>query len=156
MNDYTMTGDQWDALRAHMTADDANLGEDLALPCNVEPGEHVHARRVGRAGIGSQGRVAIMTHGEDGGATIYVAGAQARILAAHLLNAADALDGTTPLAFLPRFPDEPEPLDVIDAEVIEDEDDAFPVVEPATPSLGRLLGDLASLPAALIVRRLLK
>jgi hypothetical protein len=35
--------------------------------------------------------------------------ANARRIAAALLNAADEADGTTPLVFMPRLPDEPKP-----------------------------------------------
>lgn len=141
---FALDEDGWDALRDSFD-DEANLGEDLAISCNVSKADHLHARRAGAKGS-TIGRVAVMVHnGAGANVVVYIAPSQARRFAAHVLNAADDLDGKTPLAFLPRFPEE--------AEVEEVEE----VVEPTQgPNLSTLLVSLAAAPVAIgwaLVRR---
>lgn len=142
---------QYEALREHLNPQ--GMGPDFALACNVESGDHVHVRRIGPEGSRFEGRVAVMTHGDSGQAIVYVAAPQARTLAAAILTAADELDGDTPLGFFPRQPIPEADLDEPTADVDVEED--LTVVPAATPSLPGLLVGLATLPARVVLRRLL-
>lgn len=124
MTDYSLDGGQWEALREQIT--DGVQGEDFALACNAAREEHVHVRRVGEAGSRLGGRVVVSTHGQPGAVPIFLAAPEARMLAAAILDAADDLDGVTPLVYMPPGPDgyaahdeiatpEPEPASVAPA-----------------------------------------
>jgi hypothetical protein len=76
------------------------IGEEFALACNADAGDHLHTVRIGPKGSGLEGRVAVKVHDAEGRQLIvYLAASDARSLAAHLLNFADELDGYEPLMF---------------------------------------------------------
>lgn len=131
---YDLDGGQWEALQALM-GDPSNIGDDLAIACNVTSDDHVHARRVGATGSRFEGRVALAMHSSAGAVFVYVAAPQARRLAAHLLTAADELDGLTPLVFhKPRIADEAE----------------TPLAEAPEPKSPGLVGLVTAVPLAII------
>ena len=114
--DYALTIDQARAL-----VKSADQGDDFSTPDNSRPDAHVHVRRVGAPGARKGARVAVMMHGENPQAMLVslISAPQARMLGAALLNAADEVDGKTPLVFFPpeaREAVEPEAPRVIDLE----------------------------------------
>lgn len=134
MNDYSLDGGQWEALKASAETDEGR-GEDFSLACNVQATDHVHTRRIGAVGSGLAARVAIATHNVDDSITVFLAAPEARTLAAALLNAADEIDGVTPLVFFPPAPEaEPETApeepeegeDVVEGEIVEEDEVADP------------------------------
>lgn len=75
-------------------------GDEFALACNLHGTDHLHVLRVGPEGSRLEGRVVIAMHDGDGEAlTQFFSASDARALAANLLDAADSLDGVTPLIF---------------------------------------------------------
>lgn len=137
---FDLDGGQWDALR-----DSEDEGDELVIACNVRKTDHIHVRRVGPAGSGLGARVTILTHGPNGATSAFLASPQARKLAAHLLNAADEIDGTTPLVFSPRASVPEEAQDDPETEEVDfDVDDylAEHTIEDETPGILRLLAGL--------------
>lgn len=72
------------------------MGENFAFGCSANPEDHAHVQR---CGAGSHSRVGLAVHDQGNAASVYVSPAQARRIAAALLNAADEIDGVTPLSF---------------------------------------------------------
>lgn len=104
MTDYPVSPDEWQALTAEAETP-GGLGEMFEIACNVDPDtDFLQARRVGRAGASTSRAAIYVHHSDDMYATVYVAAAEARKIAAHLLNIADEIDGKTPLVFFPRLP----------------------------------------------------
>lgn len=103
MKDYSLSDAEHHALIEEVGSVPAAYGPDFALACNLAEEDHVHARRVGTVGK-AHARIAVSVHDETDQQSIFLHPAQARVLAARLLNLADELDGTTPLVFFPRDP----------------------------------------------------
>jgi hypothetical protein len=105
MTDHHLTEAQWLRLKREGEMP-GGLGEMFQVACNVTPETSLlQARRIGLAGRGLESRVGIFVQdSEEMYATVYISAAEARQVAAHLLDAADEIDGVTPLAFFPRTP----------------------------------------------------
>lgn len=104
--DVTLDTDPMDPARfADLTSDGQSgiVGQNYGFSCSIQAADHAHVQRVG---AGAHARVAVAVHDSDDVAAIYVSPAQARKIAAALLNAADEINGLTPLVFVPRFTDE--------------------------------------------------
>ena len=87
----------------HFTAHDATVPQtDAAAVGSIRNGR-------GDALVSLYGVMRDPRSGQDFGSAVNLTPADARRFAAAILDAADAADGTTPLVFLPRQPDEPKP-----------------------------------------------
>lgn len=83
-----------------MTAPETSRGETFGVPCSIVPEDGLALRWLIREdGVSGVGLVCEES-GQRSGVVLSIA--DARRVAAALLNAADALDGTTPLVFLPE------------------------------------------------------
>ena len=117
MTDYPVSPDEWQALTAEGDIP-GGLGELFEVECNVDPDtDFLQARRVGRANAPTSRAAVYVHHSDDMYATVYIAAAEARQLAAHLLNVADEIDGKTPLVFFPRLPSGEEAPEVEEPEI---------------------------------------
>lgn len=104
MNRTPITVAEYMALREAVQTDPDATGPDLELVCSTTEHDHLHVSRLGAPGQ-SYGRAGLRFHSPDSANTILVSATEARVLAAHLLDIADELDGTVPLVFFPRDPD---------------------------------------------------
>lgn len=85
------------------------IAEEVAIACNMDVRDHVHAGRLGEAGAGLDARGVVQVHEGGSVARVFLAAPELRALGAALLNVADEIDGTTPLVFHPPSPDGEEP-----------------------------------------------
>lgn len=77
----------------------------FATTCDAEPGDKLEVSRIGKVGCRHAGRIQIAFQEDDENpVTILLGAAEARQLAASILNGADELDGARPLVFMPRTP----------------------------------------------------
>lgn len=82
---------------------DNGRSDELTWACDVDETDHLHIARVGELGSRLRGRVGVKTHGiDDPGTVTFFSAAEARMIAAAILNAADEIDGAVPLVFHPR------------------------------------------------------
>lgn len=72
-------------------------GEDFEASCSIQPLDHVHVTRLSS---GVTARVGLGLHDRSDAISVYLTPAVARQVAAALLNAADEIDGVTPLTFV--------------------------------------------------------
>lgn len=116
-----------DGARSVVTAWEGGRYTDTAFASDSRPDVHVHVLRIGDEGAGLAGRVAVAAHGPNGEAAVYVAADEARAVAAAILNAADELDGVTPLTYTADAPETDEPGGWAALEIDEAADfDAYP------------------------------
>lgn len=103
MKYHELNPEQYQALMAKVHG--GEMGPEVVFLCDAQRDDHLHVRRIGNKGIGLEGRVGVSSHSAYGVATLFFASAEARALAAVLLNLADELDGDTPLLFAaaPKF-----------------------------------------------------
>lgn len=98
--DYSLTPAATAALLAAVR--NGTASDDFAFNSNHNPAVHLHARRWGPAKGGLASRVALSAHNADGtGAALLVSSAEARQIAAQILDLADEIDGVTALVFNP-------------------------------------------------------
>lgn len=104
MTNPELSADEYRALKA-ARAMPSGRGEDFSVPCSVDSDDTLTAFRAGEKET-PLARVQVETTFGEEEATLFITAKDARRFAAHLLNAADEIDGTTPLVFFPRLPEE--------------------------------------------------
>lgn len=92
----------WDAAHAAGIA-----GRPSVFECDSASNDVLVTSRIGSSAPHAVG-ITIATKSGDRARAVVLTPANARRAAAALLNAADEADGTVPLVFLPRQPDEPK------------------------------------------------
>lgn len=113
MSEHNLTADHYKSLIKQASAERV-FDDAFFLRCNGNVHDRIYVAAIGDAGRGIAGRVCLLAQRVTGETvSLMVTAAEARMFAAELLDAADYLDGVTPLVFFPPgSPDgaEPEPV----------------------------------------------